>query len=131
MIERHPYLAFYHFSGTYRMVCSRCTASQSLSVQSAEPPAIVKDDMSRRDGELGRFEVAKILEDFLQGSGGPWDWDDFTQGMAPLRDPGLEAIRARCAGLGVEFPPASSGRYCSEEGLRVLRSYISELRKPG
>lgn len=104
MIERHPYLVFDHFSDMYRMVPSHCTESQTLSIQSAQPPAIMKDGMSRREGELDRFEIAKILEDFLQGSGGPWDWDDFTQGMAPLRDPGLEAIRARCAGLGVEFP---------------------------
>lgn len=87
--------------------------------------------MWRKEKELDRFDVAKILEDFLQGTGGPWDWDDFTQGMAPLRDPNLEAIRGRCASLGKEFPPTSPGWYCGEEGLKVLQSYITELRKTG
>lgn len=84
--------------------------------------------MSRKEQELDRFDVAEILEDFLQGTGGPWDWDDFTQGMTPLRDPDLEAIRRRCASLGKEFPPTRTGWYCGEEGLKVLRSYVDELR---
>lgn len=80
--------------------------------------------------EPDRFEVAKILEDFLQGSGSPWKWDDFTLGMS-FRDPVLEAIRQRCAGLSREFPPATPEKYCGEEGLQVLRSYISELHNAG
>lgn len=84
--------------------------------------------MSAREKELDRFEVAKILEDFLQGTGGPWDWDDFTQGMSPLKDRDLEAVRRRCASLGKEFPPPSPGWFCGEEGLKVIRSYISKLR---
>ncbi|HLY99109.1 MAG TPA: hypothetical protein VKT33_08590 [Candidatus Angelobacter sp.] len=77
---------------------------------------------------MDRFEVAKVLENFLEGSGGPWDWDDFTQGMS-LKDPELEAIRRRCAGLGTEFPATSPNHYCGEEGLKVLRSYITSLRE--
>jgi len=87
--------------------------------------------MSRRGKELDRLEVAKILENFVQGTGGPWEWDDFTQGMSPLKDTKLEAVRRRCAGLGKEFPPTSPGWYCSEEGLEVLRSYVKELRNAG
>jgi hypothetical protein len=85
--------------------------------------------MSRRKAELDRFEVAKILENFLQGSGSPWEWDDFALGMS-FRNPTLEAIRQRCIGLGNEFPPASPNSYCGEEGLMVLQCYIRELRKP-
>jgi len=83
--------------------------------------------MSSGRVELDKFEVAKILEDFLEGSGSAWAWDDFTLGMS-FRDPTLEAIRRRCAALSEEFPPTSPGKYCGEEGLKVLRAYVSELR---
>lgn len=85
--------------------------------------------MSPQEEELDRLDVAEILEDFLQGTGDQWDWDDFTQGRPPLPDPDLEAIRRRCASLGKEFPPTRPGWYCSEEGLKVLRSYITALRQ--
>lgn len=87
--------------------------------------------MSRIEKELDRFDVAKILEDFLQGAGGPWDWDDFNQGTSPLRDSNLEAIRRRFAGLGTEFPPDSPNKYCGNEGFKVLQSYVRELRRTG
>lgn len=87
--------------------------------------------MSRKEKELDRIDVAKILEDFLQATGEPWDWDDFTQGMSPLRDPNLESIRRRCASLAKEFPPTQPGWYCGEEGLKVLQSYVADLRKKG
>lgn len=38
-------------------------------------------------------EVATYLRDFIDGTGGDWDWDDFTS--IPIADPALEAIRRR------------------------------------
>lgn len=38
-------------------------------------------------------EVARYLRDFIEGTGGEWDFDDFTS--MPLADPRLEAIRDR------------------------------------
>lgn len=76
---------------------------------------------------LTRMEVAAILERFLDGTGGDWDWDDFTT-ATQLEDERLEAIRLRCAGLNHEFPPGKSGNYTSEEGLEVIRDYIKRLR---
>lgn len=86
--------------------------------------------MVSKEEEMSRPEVAQILEHFLQGSGTPWEWDDFTQGMS-LKNPRLEAIRRRCAGLGKEFPPLSPSEYCGEEGRKVLQSYVTELREAG
>ena len=80
-----------------------------------------------RKHELTRQEVAQILEDFLDGSGKPWDWDDFTLGMS-LENDELEAIRVRARGLGQEFPPDSPNEYCNEQGLAVLRDYVRQLR---
>jgi hypothetical protein len=47
-------------------------------------------------------EVAQYLRDFLDGTGGKWDWDDFIS--IPIADPRLEDIRERAAAL--ELPMA-------------------------
>jgi hypothetical protein len=76
---------------------------------------------------LSKQEVAQILEDFLEGKGSPWAWDDYTQGMS-LADPYLERIRVRLARLSQEFPPDRPSEYCNEQGRNVIRNYIKELR---
>jgi len=76
---------------------------------------------------LSNQEVAQILEDFLEGRGSQWAWDDFTLGMS-FDDKGLEDIRIRCVGLSKEFPPNNSSEYCNEQGREVLRGYIKQLR---
>jgi len=40
-------------------------------------------------------EVADIIEKFLDGSGGEWDWDDFTS--ITIKDAYLDGIRCKCA----------------------------------
>jgi hypothetical protein len=72
-------------------------------------------------------EVAKFLEDFLNGSGPKWEWDDFLS--TPLADPELEKIRERCGHLDLEFPPATPGAFTSDRGLAVIRSYADQLRQ--
>ncbi|HSC17648.1 MAG TPA: hypothetical protein VLC74_01930 [Rhizomicrobium sp.] len=37
-------------------------------------------------------DVAGFLRDFIAGTGGQWDWDDFTS--IPITDTALDAIRA-------------------------------------
>ena len=75
--------------------------------------------------QMTRAEVAKCLEDFLEGRGGRWDWDDFTS--IRIKDPGLESIRLRCASLPESYPPKSPGHYCDEEGMAVLRALLANL----
>ena len=72
-------------------------------------------------------EVAGVLEAFIDESGEPYDWDDFVCG-GRIADPGLEAIRARCASLPEEFPPTISGHYCSDVGVEVIRGFAAHLR---
>jgi hypothetical protein len=72
-----------------------------------------------------REEVADILEDFVSGKGGNWDWDDFISFR--IADSELERIREHCANLDSEHP-SDKGRYCSEKGLEVIRDYIKLLR---
>ena len=80
--------------------------------------------------KCGNLEVAKILEDFLEGKGNPLAWDGFTQGSSfdDFDNERLEQIRQRCARLDQEFPPEKPGEFCNQQGRDVIRSYIEELR---
>jgi hypothetical protein len=63
---------------------------------------------------LGRLEVAQILENFLQGAGGPWDWDDFIS-VGNVADDRLKQIQRHVNLLSDEFPPEKPGEYCNEQ----------------
>jgi hypothetical protein len=73
-----------------------------------------------------RAEVIKILHDFLEGTGGDYDWGDFI--TSRISDPELEAIRDRCNGLSDEFPPDKPKTYCNERGLAVIRGFLEYLQ---
>jgi hypothetical protein len=77
---------------------------------------------------LSHEDVARILQNFLDGTGADWDWDDFISATR-FEDSQLEQIRVRCALLDQEFPPTIRGCYCNEQGLEVIRGYIRELTK--
>lgn len=76
---------------------------------------------------LTHEEVAETIEKFLDGTGGSWDWDDFTS--VRILDPTLDAVRLRCVSLPERFPPIERGHYCGPEGVRELEQLIVELRK--
>ncbi len=75
---------------------------------------------------ISRFEVANIIEAFLDGQGEHWDWDDFISVKLP--DPELEKIRLLCSSLPESYPPTQHGHYCGEEGLKLLRTIAHDLR---
>jgi hypothetical protein len=81
------------------------------------------------NAKLSKTEIADIIEGFLLGTGGAWDWDDFIS--IRLSDPETESIRKICAELPDRFPPSGPRQYCNEEGLVVLRKLITELRHKG
>jgi hypothetical protein len=71
-------------------------------------------------------EVADIIETFLDGTGGRWDWDDFCS--IRIKDPDLDAVRRRCVDLHEEDPyPAA--QYCGPAGLEIMRGFVTALRK--
>jgi len=82
----------------------------------------------RKTVDMSREEVATTIENFLNGAGGPWDWDEFMS--YPITSSRLDEIRARCSTLWEEFPPAESGHYCGPGGVEVMRGFIRELREP-
>ena len=57
-------------------------------------------------------EVVRPLEDFLHGTGGAYDWDDFVS--VPIEDPELEGLRRRAD--AIRLPLDAAGR----ETLRAL-----------
>ena len=69
--------------------------------------------------DLRREQVAVTIQNFLDGSGGQWDWDDFLSFQ--IEDPKLEEIRERCNGLSEEFPATEAGHYCGPGGVEVMR----------
>jgi len=83
-----------------------------------------------RRPERTRAEVAKTLEDFADGRGGRWDWDDFWS--EDFTDPLLLEIQKRCTFLDDEFPVSKKGTgFCNAEGLEVIREYARQLRGGG
>ena len=78
--------------------------------------------------KMTREEVAKTIENFVNGTGGKWDWDDFT--AMRLDDPELDAVRHKCFSVRDEFPSTDSQQYCSATGMQVLRDLANTLR-PG
>jgi hypothetical protein len=75
---------------------------------------------------MSDLDVAEVIEGFVDGTLGPWDWDDFIS--VRVRDPRLDGVRLRCAMLGATHPAAEESRYCSDEGRAVLREIIASLR---
>jgi hypothetical protein len=60
-------------------------------------------------------EVARYIRDFIEGTGGEWDWDDFE--CIPIADPELESIRDRAARV---LEPVDA------DGMVTLRSLLAE-----
>ncbi len=70
-------------------------------------------------------EAAKVIEDFVNGTGGPWDWDDFIS--VRIADEELEATRIKCLRTQSEYP-GGPNQWCNDEGREVLRSLAEQLR---
>jgi hypothetical protein len=63
-------------------------------------------------------DVVGLLGDFIDGTGGDWDWDDFTS--VPIMAPELEAIRLEAE--FVTLPVTSAGRDKLQELLAKARA---------
>ena len=74
-----------------------------------------------------RKEVARIIEQFLDGTGGKWDWDNFCS--IEIVDAELDQVRLLCSGASERYPPREKGHYCNALGLDYLRGIADELRR--
>lgn len=71
-------------------------------------------------------EVYRTIESFIDGTCGDWDWDDFM--YAPIDDLYLKDIREKCFNLRDEYPSNNPNEYCNEEGLKILKQFLSDLK---
>jgi hypothetical protein len=72
-------------------------------------------------------EAAQAIETFLEGKAGEWDWDDFVS--VRYADAVLEKARRECIAVPDKFPSNDPRRYCSAEGMEVLRGIARRLRE--
>jgi hypothetical protein len=74
------------------------------------------------------LEVANTLEDFVEGTGGKWDWDDYITATTFPDDPYLQEVQSRMVNLSGEFPAGPHAGYCGVDGFEVIRAYVRDLR---
>lgn len=80
----------------------------------------------KRHSRISPFDMANIIERFIDGKSTDWEWDDFIS--SPVSDHSLDKIRIRCSQLDKEFPPLKLGEYTNEKGIEILRQYVRYLR---
>jgi hypothetical protein len=71
-------------------------------------------------------EAIVTIEEFLNGTGNMWSWDDFLS--VPPRDPMVTAMQGFCRQLRTDYPPVDRREYCSEDGKVRLQLYLAEVR---
>ena len=86
---------------------------------------------TRKVRTMTYLEVADALEDFVEGRGRQWDWDNYMSYTSFENDKYLEQLQERMIRLSDEFPCGKEGGYCGPEGIEVIRSYVRELRTLG
>jgi hypothetical protein len=82
----------------HRMMRVISAVGKALLFIVAAPLALIAGLVSTVFGlkaKLSADEVAKYLRDYIEGTGGEWDWDDFTS--VPIADPELDDIRRKAA----------------------------------
>jgi len=73
------------------------------------------------------LEVAKIIEQFLSGTGDRWAWDDFIS-RRRFRDDTLRNVQFECNLMPIRHGSAKLGHYCNEEGVLLMHQMVEELR---
>lgn len=72
-------------------------------------------------------EAIDTIEEFLNGTGNMWAWDDFLS--VPPRDPMVTTIQGFCRQLRTDYPPTDRREYCNEDGKLRLRLYLAEVQR--
>ena len=75
--------------------------------------------------EEERAYVISTIREFLDGTGGAWDWDGFIS--RPTGYPDLAAVQGFCLGLRRDYPPTEKTSWCNHDGFRELRRKLEEL----
>ena len=70
-----------------------------------------------------RKRISDLIKRFLDGTVGPYEWDDFIS--VRQRDAELELIRLECVNIRSLYPTISG--YCSPTGLDRLKIIAESL----
>ncbi|OGV61499.1 MAG: hypothetical protein A2283_12755 [Lentisphaerae bacterium RIFOXYA12_FULL_48_11] len=71
-------------------------------------------------------KIAQAIEAFVNGTCGPYDWDDFM--TCPSDNPELEAIRKECEQVETQFPARGPNEWCNPEGGQTLLKIAQRIR---
>jgi hypothetical protein len=93
-----------------------------------EREGTVENMVNYRASSKDFLEVADIIQDFLDGTGDQWAWDNFTSGMR-FKDRDLQELQRQCDSMSAWHPATKPGHYCNDDGLFLLRSIADDLRK--
>ena len=75
--------------------------------------------------KLTRETAAKYIENFFNGKGDPWDWDDFTCG-GKTEDEELDRMIELCR-MACEWYPSGTA-YCNDRGVERMEIIVKCLR---
>jgi hypothetical protein len=78
--------------------------------------------------DMPRAEVAKAIEDFIEGRSSDEEWDGFL--VQAIAEPGPDSIRKKCRQIFSEKSGVVDGHYRREKDVQMLHGFIAELRSP-
>lgn len=70
--------------------------------------------------------AADLIERFVSGAVGPWEWDDFTS--LRHRNPAVEALRREVTAVVDVFPRTRPTEWCSAEGVQRFIEIATRVR---
>ena len=71
--------------------------------------------------------VIKTIREFLDGTGGTRDLDNFIS--FPTGYPEWDALQDFCPALSNDYPPTANGGWCNEDGIRAQRHKLDQLER--
>ena len=76
--------------------------------------------------EMSLLELSSLIQRFLNGSVGPWEWDDFTS--IKSKDPTIEHYRLAIVDIADRFPSPTPEQWASDAGLDELRQVAMKIQ---
>ncbi len=76
---------------------------------------------------MTKLELAQLLESFIDGTCGRWDWDDFTS--IRQKDAEMEKLRLELSSFDEKYPRRVETEFCNSEGRDEMLRIAKLLRE--
>lgn len=76
---------------------------------------------------MTKLELAQLLESFIDGTCGRWEWDDFTS--IRQKDPEIEKWRQELTLFDEKYPRRVATEFCNSEGSDEMLRIAKLLRE--